>query len=168
MSDIASPRSMLHVHRGTGAKDRSVPLPHDTLERLRLSWKTHRHPTWLFPACGRDQKQRATAPTPMSRSSVQGAFRNALQRAGIITRDIGVHTRRPASATHLLEAGVTLRAMQRSMGHAHLETTMRSLHLTHKGHADAYQRIIVPRVSTTKPHCGCTTNSSSSCPAPTS
>jgi len=31
--------------------------------------------------------------------------------------------------------------MQRSLGHAHLETTMRSLHLTHKGHDDASQRI---------------------------
>jgi len=27
------------------------------------------------------------------------------------------------------------------MGHAHLETTMLSLHLTQKGHEDAYQRI---------------------------
>ena len=141
VSDIDSPRSMIHVHRGKGAKDRSVPLPHDTLALLRLSWKTHRNPTWLFPACGRDQKHLATAIAPMSRSSVQGAFRQATQRAGIIKRDVGVHTLRHAYATHLLEAGVNLRAIQRSMGHAHLETTMLSLHLTHKGHADAYQRI---------------------------
>jgi len=140
-SDIESPRHMIHVHRGKGAKDRSVPLPHDTLEFLRLSWKTHRNPTWLFPACGRDHNHMATATSPMSRSSVQGAFRKATQRAGILTRDIGVHTLRHASATHRLEAGVNLRAMQRYMGHAQLETTMLSLHLTHKGHEDASQRI---------------------------
>ena len=108
---------------------------------MRLSWKTHRHPPWLFPACGRDHKHLATAIAPMRRSSVQGACRQATQRAGIIKRDVGVHTLRHASATHLLEAGVNLRAMQRSMGHAHLETTMLSLHLTHKGHEDASQRI---------------------------
>ena len=140
-SDIDGPRHMMHVHRGKGAKDRSVPLPHDTLELLRLSWTTHRNPTWLFPACGRAHTHLGTATTPMSRSSVQGAFRTATQRAGIITRDVGVHTLRHSSATHLLEAGVNLRAMQRSMGHAHLATTMRSLHLTHKGHADASQRL---------------------------
>lgn len=83
----------------------------------------------------------ATATAPMSRSSVQGAFRTATQRAGILTRAIGVHTLRQASATPRLEAGVNLRAMQRDMGHAQRETTMRSLHLTHKGHDDASQRL---------------------------
>ena len=141
VSDIDSPRHMIHVHRGKGAKDRSVPLPHDPLELLRLYWKTHRHPTWLFPACGREHTHMATAPSPMSRSSVQGAFRKATQRAGILKRDIGVHTLRHAYATHLLEAGVNLRAIQRYMGPAQLETTMLSLHLTHKGHEDASQRI---------------------------
>jgi integrase len=141
VSDIESPRHMIHVHRGKGAKDRSVPLPHDTLELLRLSWTTHRNPPWLFPACGRDHTHLATATTPMRRSSVQGAFRTATQRAGILTRDVGVPTLRHASATPLLAAGVNLRALQRSMGHAHLETTMLSLHLTHKGHEDASQRL---------------------------
>jgi integrase/recombinase XerD len=141
VSDIDSPRHMVHVHRGKGAKDRYVPLPHATLALLRLSWKTHRHPTWLFPACGRDHKHMATATSPMRRRSVQGAFRKATQRAGIIKRDVGVHTLRHCYATHLREAGVNLRAMQRYMGHAHLETTMLYLHLTQKGHEDAYQRI---------------------------
>jgi integrase/recombinase XerD len=138
---IASPRHTLHVHRGQGAKDRSSPLPHATLELLRLSWQTHRNPTWLFPATGRDHTHMATATSPMSRSSVQGACRKATQRAGIIKRDVGVQTLRHCYATPLLEAGVNLRAMQRDMGHAHLETTRVSLHLTHKGHEDASQRI---------------------------
>lgn len=141
VSDIDSARYMVHVHRGKGAKDRYVPLPHDTLELLRIYWKTHRNPTWLFPATGRDHKHLATATSPMSRSSVQGAFRKATQRAGIIKRDVGIHTLRHSYATHLLEAGVNLRAIQRYMGHARLETTMLYLHLTQKGHEDAYQRI---------------------------
>jgi integrase/recombinase XerD len=141
VSDIDSPRDMVHVHRGKGAKDRYVPLPHDTLALLRLYWKTHRNPTWLFPATGRDHQHMATATSFMSRSSVQGAFRTATQRAGIVKRDVGIHTLRHAYATHLLEAGVNLRAIQRYMCHARLETTMLYLHLTQKGHEDAYQRI---------------------------
>ena len=77
----------------------------------------------------------------MPRSSVQGAFRKAKQRAGLRQRDVGPHTLRHSYATHLLEAGVNLRAMQRSMGHAHLETTMLSLPLTQTGQEDAVQRM---------------------------
>jgi site-specific recombinase XerD len=93
VSDIDGQRLMVHVHRGKGAKDRYVPLPCDTLALLRHYWTTHRHPIWLFPATGRDQKQRASAPEPMSRSS-EGAFRKAKQRAGIIKHDVGIHTLR--------------------------------------------------------------------------
>ena len=82
-----------------------------------------------------------TATEPMHRSSVQGAFRQAQQRAGSMKREVGMHTLRHCYATPLLEAGVNLRAMQRYMGHARLETTMRYLPLTQKGHEDAVQRI---------------------------
>lgn len=141
VSDIDGQRLMGHVHRGKGAKDRYVPLPCDTLALLRHYWTTHRHPIWLFPATGRDQKQRASAPEPMSRSSVQGAFRKAKQRAGIIKHDVGIHTLRHGYATHLREAGVNLRAIQRYMGHSRLKTTMTDLHLTQKGQEDAVERI---------------------------
>lgn len=141
VGDIDGPRHMMHVHRGKGAKDRYIPLPDDTLDLLRIYWQTHRNPTWLFPATGRDQKHLASATSPMPRSSVQGAFRKAKQRAGIRKRDVGPHTLRHSYATHLLEAGVNLRAIQRYMGHAHLETTMIYLHLTQTGQEDAVQRI---------------------------
>jgi site-specific recombinase XerD len=141
VSDIDGQRLQVHVHRGKGAKDRYVPLPADTLALLRTSWKTHRHKTWLFPATGRDQKQSSSAPSPMSRTSVQGAFRKAKQRAGIIKTGVAIHTLRHSYATHLLEAGVTPRLIQRYLGHTQLETTMVYLHLTHKGQEDAYERI---------------------------
>src|SRR5215813_3884024 len=141
VSDIDGQRLQVHIHRGKGAKDRYVPLPEDTLMLLRTYWKTHRHTTWLFPATGRDQKQSPTALAPMSRSSVQGAFRKARQRAGITKTGVAIHTLRHSYATHLLEAGVNPRLIQRSLGHTQLETTMLSLHLTHKGHEDAYERL---------------------------
>jgi integrase/recombinase XerD len=138
---IGSQRLQVHVHRGKGAKDRYVPLPEDTLMLLRAYWRTHRNKTWLFPATGRDQKQSPTAPYPMSRTSVQGAFRTAKQRAAITKTGLAIHTLRHSYATHLLDAGVHLRLIQLSLGHTRLDPTMVYLHLTHKGHVDAYQRI---------------------------
>ena len=141
VADIDGPRLQVHVHRGKGAKDRYVPLPAETLALLRTSWKTHRHPTWLFPATGRDHTQSPTAASPMRRSSVQGAFRKAKQRAEITKLGVAIHTLRHSYATHLLEAGVNPRLIQRSLGHTQLETTMIYLHLTHKGQEEAYERL---------------------------
>ena len=141
VSDIDSQRMMIHVHRGKGAKDRFVPLPHATLAILRTHWRRHRNPRLLFPACGRNGRAAATATTPMAKSSVQGAFRHAKRDAGVGKRGVPVHTLRHCYATHLLEAGVNLRVIQKNMGHASLETTMMYLHLTHKGTEDAYALI---------------------------
>ena len=141
VSDIDSKRMMIHVHRGKGAKDRYVPLPHSTLKLLRQHWLTHRHPTLLFPALGRDGKGAPQAQTPMAKSSVQGAFRKAKFEAAIRKKNVSIHTLRHSYATHLLEAGVNLRVIQKNMGHARLETTMIYLHLTQKGHENACKLI---------------------------
>ena len=141
VSDIDSDRMMIHVHRGKGAKDRYVPLPPSTLNLLRRYWVTHRHPCLLFPALGRNGNGAKDAPSPMAKSSVQGAFRRAKVAAGIRKKGVSVHTLRHSYATHLLEAGVNLRVIQRYMGHAQLETTMVYLHLTQKGQEDACQLI---------------------------
>ena len=141
VSDIDGQRLQVHIHRGKGAKDRYVPLPAETLTLLRTSWKTHRNKTWLFPATGRDHHHSPPATSPMSRTSVQGAFRTAKHRAGITKTGVAIHTLRHSYATHLLEAGVNPRLIQRYLGPTQLETTMVYLHLTHKGHEDAYERL---------------------------
>jgi len=141
VSDIDSARMMVHVHRGKGAKDRYVPLPGSTLGLLRKYWRTHRNPRLLFPAIGRGHQAAPGATTPIATSSVQGAFRQAVRAAGIHKRQVSLHTLRHCYATHLLEAGVNIRTIQRYMGHTDLETTMVYLHLTQKGQEDAYQLI---------------------------
>jgi integrase len=143
VSDIDSQRMQIHVHRGKGAKDRIIPLPETTLRTLKKHWVSHRHPSLLFPAmkpkpAGTAIKQ---AKTHLNKSSVQDAFQQAKKRASIHKRNVSVHTLRHSYATHLLEAGVNIRTIQRYMGHAHLETTMIYLHLTQKGQEDAYLRI---------------------------
>jgi site-specific recombinase XerD len=140
VADIDSSRMMIHVHRGKGAKDRLVPLPHATLALLRKHWATHKNPRLIFPAMGRNGKG-ADGQTPVAVSTVQGALRSAKRAAGIQKRGVSVHTLRHSYATHLLEAGVNLRVIQRYMGHTRLETTMIYLHLTTKGQEDAYKII---------------------------
>ncbi|MBM3224872.1 MAG: integrase, partial [Candidatus Tectomicrobia bacterium] len=137
VADIDGPRLQVQVHRGKGAKDRYVPLPAEPLALLRTSWKTPRHPTWLLPATGRDHHHRPTAASPMSRSSVQGAFRTATYRAGITKLGVALQPLRHAYATHVLEAGVNPRLLPRYLGHTQLETTMIDLHRTHKGQEEA-------------------------------
>ena len=141
VSDIDSQRMMIHVHRGKGAKDRYVALPQPTLHLLRQYWLTHRHPRLVFPARGHKTTDAKQAIQPMAKSSVQSAFRQAKLAAGIDQRGVSVHTPRHCYATHLLEAGVNIRIIQQYLGHAQLETTRVTLHLTHKGQEDAYARI---------------------------
>lgn len=137
-ADIDGTRKLVHVHRGKGAKDRYVPLPDATLNLLRRYWTTHRNAKLIFPALGRGQNLGPVSKTPMAIASVQGAFRQAKYKAGITKRRVSVHTLRHSYATHLLEAGVNIRAIQRYLGHAQLETTMVYLHLTGKGQENAF------------------------------
>ena len=120
------------------SKDRYVPLPDTTYALLRRYWVTHRNPNLIFPALGRGHNLGPTSLTPMAIDSVQGAFRQAKVIAGIKKRRVSIHTLRHSYATHLLEAGVNIRAIQRYLGHGQLETTMVYLHLTSKGQEDAY------------------------------
>jgi site-specific recombinase XerD len=66
VADIDGNRMVIHLRHGKGNKDRYVPLPQATLELLRTYWKTHRNPTWIFPASGRGGIHRPTAQKPMS------------------------------------------------------------------------------------------------------
>lgn len=140
LGDIDSARMLVHIHRGKGAKDRYVPLPHPTLERLRAYWITHRNPLWLFPATGRDQNAAPSATTPMGRSSVQNTLRRVVRQLGLKKR-ISIHTLRHSYATHLLEAGVNLRLIQQYLGHSSLQTTTLYLHLTSHGQEHAVATI---------------------------
>jgi integrase/recombinase XerD len=129
VSDIDAARLRIHVRQGKGAKDRYVPLPPRILELLRHYWGTHRNPVWIFPAPGRGGTGMSTASKPMPRSSLQDAFRAALQESGIHKRAC-VHTLRHSWATHLLEAGINLRLIQEYLGHQSPSTTALYTHLT--------------------------------------
>jgi site-specific recombinase XerD len=126
--DIDSSRMVVHVRNAKGGKDRHVPLAEQTLQLLRAHWVTHRHPVWLFPSRveGPDLAQ---ASKPMATAGVLKAFHLARKASGV-TKPATVRTLRHSYATHLLEAGVSLRLIQAYLGHTYLSTTAGYTHLT--------------------------------------
>lgn len=141
VGDIDRAGGVLHVRQGKGAKDRKVFLPSLTLDMLGRYWLLHRNPVWLFPALGRDGKSGPTADKPMSICAVQGGLRRYLKRAGITKSRVTIHTLRHSYATHLLDAGVTLPALQKQLGHEHMTTTLRYVHLSREAQVDSAQII---------------------------
>lgn len=118
-ADIDAARHVLWVRGGKGNKDRGVPLPAALLGELRDHWREHRPPDWLF-----------AGPTgrPLHVTVLQRAFQRARRAAGV-RPPATPHTLRHCYATHLLEAGTDLPTLQRLLGHSHLATTLRYLHL---------------------------------------
>lgn len=121
VADIDSQRMMLRVQQGKGQKDRYSLLSPRLLKELRHYWQMDRSKVWLFPAA-------RSADQPMNPHVAQRIYYAARDRAGI-TKRCGIHGLRHAFATHLLEAGTNIHTIQRLMGHADIQTTMRYLHL---------------------------------------
>lgn len=116
VSDIDSKRMLVAVHGGKGDKDRYTVLSGRLLMLLREYWKIQRPQHWLFPAikAGRHIQQ----------GTIQQVCREACQMAGIIKR-VTPHALRHGFATHLLEGGTDLRAIQVMLGHSRIDTTAR-------------------------------------------
>lgn len=122
ISDIESApdRMCLKVRQAKGGKDRYTLLSPRLLDVLRQYWRLYRPRRWLFPNGAGDG--------PMGVETAQRMYWAARDAAGIAPAG-GIHSLRHAFATHLLEAGVDLPTLQRLLGHGHVTTTMRYLHL---------------------------------------
>lgn len=118
--DIRSARMLIRVRQGKGAKDRFTLLSPGLLQQLRSYWRLFRPAIWLFPNANG---------TKLSTSTIQRVFNRAKEKAGI-THGRGIHSLRHSFATHLLESGIDLVTIQRLLGHNHLSTTTKYLHVT--------------------------------------
>jgi integrase len=139
---IDGSRRVLRVVGGKGLKDREVPVSDELLARLRAFWKQHRNPGWMFPAPGRGwMATGCTLAAAMHRSdkhlsdsAVQAAMRATVLSLGWDKRHgkrpVTCHTLRHCFATHLLDAGVSVRLVSQYLGHSSLKPTLVYLHLT--------------------------------------
>jgi integrase len=128
VTDIDRDRMQLHV-RGKGSKDRYVALPSAVMPQLAACWRDHRNPVWLFPFVGRGGRYGAITNRHVPQSTVQQAFRQAYLESGV-TKKVTIHSLRHAYATHLLEAGVSLRQIQKWLGHSSAAMTAHYAQLT--------------------------------------
>ena len=130
--DAAADRMCVRVVQGKGAKDRYVPLPPDLLDEIRNYRRRLAPRGWLFAAA-------AHADRALDIDQAQRWYHHARDAAGI-TKAGGIHTLRHCYATHLLEAGVDLASISQWLGHRHLSTTARYLHLARPDAPDGARR----------------------------
>jgi integrase len=130
--DSHADRMCIRVQQGKGAKDRYVPLAPDVLQLLRAWWAQQRPRQWLFSPA-RDATQ------PLPTASAQYWYCAARTDCGLTKRG-GIHTLRHCHATHLLEAGVDLYSLSQWLGHRHVSTTTRYLHLARPDAPDGARR----------------------------
>ena len=120
VGDVDVDRGMLHVRGGKGDKDRYTLLS-DRVRELLDRYPLPRDPkAYLFPGA-RDGRH-------LTPRSIQKVFQDACARAGIRKRAT-IHTLRHSFATHLLEGGADLRAVQEMLGHADISTTQIYTHV---------------------------------------
>jgi len=141
VGDILSDRGLVHIHAGKGALDRMVPLPKITLLTLRKYYRTHRNPKWIFPALGHNGgKDARFTKDHVSDSGVQGVLQRTLKHLGF-KKHVHPHVFRHAYATHLLEANIPIRHVQKILGHKTLKSTMIYLHVTTQAQTDSHEKV---------------------------
>jgi integrase/recombinase XerD len=111
---------------GKGAKERVVPVGRRALGAVSLYAREIR-PT-LDRGKGRGVLFLNARGTPLSRVGAWGIIKATARRAGL-TKRVTPHTLRHTFATHLLEGGADLRAVQEMLGHADLSTTQLYTHI---------------------------------------
>jgi integrase/recombinase XerC len=128
LDDVDLGRRLVRV-RGKGGKERVVPFGHPAAAAIRAYLPARAG--WRAVAAAHDAgeplfvNQRGGR---LSDRSLRRIVDAAVHRIASI-HHLHPHTLRHAFATHLLEAGMDLRAIQELLGHASLSTTQRYTHL---------------------------------------
>lgn len=105
---------------GKGGKQRLVPLGKPCLEAVEVYLETSRH-HYSGPLSA-DYLFLSSHKKLFSRDALFKLVKKYVRKAGI-TKQVSPHTFRHSFATHLLEGGADLRAVQEMLGHADISTT---------------------------------------------
>ncbi|MES1985957.1 MAG: tyrosine recombinase [Pseudomonadota bacterium] len=116
---LASDRPFL-ILRGKGGKERMVPIS-DRARAAVATWSAFvpNDALWLFPS----------GKSHLSRIRLYQMVKALAAAAGISPDRVSPHVLRHAFATHLLEGGADLRALQTMLGHADIGTTQIYTHV---------------------------------------
>lgn len=120
ISNLYLDEGYIRVH-GKGNKERLIPISQEAIDRLR-EWFAQRaelcikpgHEDYVFVSMRRCTK--------LSRITLFVRIKQLAELAGI-QKNISPHTFRHSFATHLLEGGANLRAIQAMLGHESISTT---------------------------------------------
>jgi integrase/recombinase XerD len=111
------------IVKGKGGKERMVPVS-DLAQAAVRAWLMLRPQgsRWLFPS----------GKSHLSRVRLFQMLKNIAAKAGIPPERVSPHVLRHAFATHLLEGGGDLRALQMMLGHSDIATTEIYTHVDSK------------------------------------
>lgn len=123
---VSLPRNAIRAERpfvilaGKGGRERLVPIS-NSAQAAVIAWRQHvaLESPWLFPS-GKKH---------LSRVRLFQLVRVLAADAGIPPDRVSPHVLRHAFATHLLEGGADLRALQALLGHADIATTQIYTHV---------------------------------------
>jgi site-specific recombinase XerD len=121
---------------GKGSKERRVPLSEYAVGALR-AWLAVGRPVLATVSTGAlfvNRKHKPMSPRDV-RAMVDGYAGHLLPG-----RRVGPHTLRHSFATHLLEGGADIRAVQELLGHSSVATTQRYTHVSRSRLFEAYER----------------------------
>lgn len=116
---LAADRPFL-ILKGKGARERLVPIS-DRARAAVSAWLAYvpADSAWLFPS----------GKSHLSRIRLYQLVKQLAAAAGIAPQRVSPHVLRHAFATHLLEGGADLRALQSMLGHADIGTTQIYTHV---------------------------------------
>ena len=113
--DVDLERNLIVVRGGKGAKDRVVPIPAFLGDAIRDYLESREDDSeYLIVEDRRRNKDR------LSTKTVWHLLKKYGERAGV---EVTPHKLRHSFATHMLENGVDIRAIQELLGHSNLSTT---------------------------------------------
>ena len=124
---VSLPRAVLDgpfmVVRGKGGRERMVPLS-EAAQRAMADWLAYKgtdSSPFLFPAGGKSGH--------LTRQRFAQILETLAIKAGIAPSRVSPHVVRHAFATHLVQGGADLRAVQHMLGHADISTTQIYTHV---------------------------------------
>ena len=125
LTDLLLSEGLVRVF-GKGGKERLVPIGRGVIGAVSTYLHTVRPSLDRGKSVGRVLLN--VRGEPLSRVGAWGIVKRCARRAGI-TKRVTPHTLRHSFATHLLEGGADLRAVQEMLGHADLSTTQIYTHV---------------------------------------